>query len=46
LGLRLAKSTENLTHDGYDNLLQDKSYHFKVTVHYAIEDEVVAFKLK
>lgn len=29
LGLRLAKSTENLMHDGYDQLVSEKHYHFK-----------------
>jgi len=44
LGLRLASATEKLTHDGYDELLGEKSYHFKQAFIWALEDEIIATK--
>lgn len=46
LGLRLAKSTENLSHDGYDNLINEKNYHFKQLFVWCVEDEIIALKIK
>jgi hypothetical protein len=46
IGLRLAKVTENMSHDGYDKIVQDKAYHFKITYRYALEDEIIAFKIR
>lgn len=46
LGLRLAKSTEALMHDGYDQLTSEKHYHLKQMVLYSLADEVLALKLK
>jgi len=46
LGLRLAKSTEALMHDGYDQLTSEKHYHLKQMVLYSLADEVLALRLK
>jgi len=46
LGIRLAKSTENLSHDGYDNLINEKHFHFKQLFVWCIEDEITALKIK
>jgi len=46
LGLRLAKSSENLSFDGYDRLLIDKAFHLRTLILYAIEDEIVAHKIR
>lgn len=45
LGLRLASSTEKLAHDGYDELLGEKSYHYKQAFIWALEDEIIASKV-
>jgi len=45
LGLRLASTTEKLAHDGYDQLLLDKAYHYKQVFIWALEDEIIATKI-
>lgn len=44
LGIRLARTTEKLAHDGYDELLGEKAYHYKQCFIWALEDEIMATK--
>jgi hypothetical protein len=34
-----------LAHDGYDQLIGDKSYHYKQAFIWALEDEIMAIKI-
>jgi len=45
MALRLAKSTENLGHDGYNNLLSEREYQLKMLTLAAVEDEVIAIAI-
>lgn len=45
LGIRLSKSTENISADGNNNLIDEREFHFKQMVYHAVEDEVIALKV-
>lgn len=46
LGIRLSKSTENLNHDGHNNLVGEREFHFKKLFIEAVEDEVVSIQVR